>query len=52
MANAIVSHTGKFVEQHGVLVNPTGYQNVLIVTGALYIVALLLSVFLVKPVKK
>lgn len=56
MASYIVNHTGKFIEQqHGnlvVLVNPTGYQNVLIVTGALYIVSLLLSVFLVKPVKK
>ena len=56
MANAIVSHTGKFIEQHHgdlvVSVNPTGYQNVLIVTGALYIIALLLSVFFVNPIKK
>ena len=52
MANAIVQKTGQFVELHGIKVNPTGYQHVLIVTGALYIVALCLSVFLVKPTKK
>ena len=52
MANAIVQRTGQFVELHGIKVNPTGYQHVLIVTGALYIVALCLSVFLVKPTKK
>ena len=33
---------------HGVRVNPTGYQTVLYVTGALYCVALLLSLFLVR----
>ncbi len=32
-----------------ILVNPTGYQNVLYVTIALYAVALLLSIFFVKP---
>jgi OFA family oxalate/formate antiporter-like MFS transporter len=53
MANYIVSHSGNFVPNaQGVLVNPTGYQNVLYVTGALYIVALLLCLFLVKPTKK
>ena len=52
MANAIVQRTGEFVELHGIKVNPTGYQHVLIVTGCLYIVALCLSVFLVKPTKK
>ncbi|EID84944.1 Major Facilitator Superfamily protein [Treponema sp. JC4] len=52
MANAIVQRTGEFVELHGIKVNPTGYQHVLIVTGALYIVALCLSLFLVKPTKK
>lgn len=52
MANAIVQKTGQFVELHGIKVNPTGYQHVLIVTGCLYIVALCLSVFLVKPTKK
>ena len=52
MANAIVKHTGEFIEVHGISANPTGYQNVLIVTGALYIVALCLSLFFVKPVNK
>ena len=52
IANAIVTHTGEFIEVHGVKVNPTGYQNVLIFTGCLYIVALCLSVFFVKPMKK
>lgn len=52
MANAIVQKTGQFVELHGINVNPTGYQHVLIVTGTLYIVALCLSLFLVKPTKK
>ncbi|MCR5172353.1 MAG: MFS transporter [Treponema sp.] len=53
MANYIVSHTGEFfTNAQGVSVNPTGYQNVLYVTGALYIVALLLCLFLVKPTKK
>lgn len=51
LANAIVTHTGKFIEVHGVSVNPTGYQNVLIVTGCLYLVALVLSLFFVKPIK-
>lgn len=31
-------------------VNPTGYQKVLFVTCALYIVALLISIFVIKPV--
>ena len=52
MANAIVQKTGEFIELHGVKVNPVGYQNVLIVTGCLYIVALCLSLFLVRPMKK
>lgn len=52
MANAIVSHTGKYIEINGISVNPTGYQNVLIVTGCLYAVALALSLFLVKPIKQ
>ena len=52
MANAIVNKTGEYVEIHGVKVNPTGYQNVLIVTGALYFLALCLSIFFVKPIKK
>lgn len=52
MANWIVNHFGEVVEVHGVEVNPTGYQTVLLVTIALYIVALILSMVFVKPVKK
>ena len=52
MANWIVNHFGEVVEVHGVEVNPTGYQTVLLVTIALYIVALILSLVFVKPVKK
>ena len=52
MASFIVNHTGEFIEVNGVRANPAGYQNVLIVTGALYVVALLLSVFLVKKTVK
>lgn len=50
IATLIVSKTGNFIEDaHGNLVNPIGYQNVLYFTIVLYIVALLLSLFLVKP---
>ena len=52
MASFIVNHTGSFIDVHGVKANPEGYQNVLYVTLALYAVALLLSLFLVKPTKK
>ncbi len=52
MASFIVNHFGNPVEHNGIMVNPTGYQNVLIVTLALYAVALCLSLFLVKPTKK
>ena len=52
MASAIVNHSGKFMEVHGVMVNPVGYQNVLYVTLALYIVSLCLSLFLVRPTKR
>ena len=52
MASAIVNHSGSFIEVHGVKVNPVGYQNVLYVTLALYIVSLCLSLFLVRPTKK
>ncbi len=51
LANWIVEHTGEKVEVHGILVNPAGYQNVLYVTIGLYIVALLISIFLVRPMK-
>ncbi len=52
MANWIVNHFGEVIEVHGVEVNPTGYQTVLLVTIALYIVALILSMVFVKPIKK
>ena len=55
VATYIVNHTGEFVE-HGVdaagkaiKVNPVGYQNVLFFTIALYIIALILCLVLVKP---
>ncbi|MBD5491197.1 MAG: OFA family MFS transporter [Lachnospiraceae bacterium] len=50
VASLIVSHTGSYFEDaHGNLINPVGYQNVLYFTIVLYIIALLLSLFLVKP---
>ena len=52
LANFIVNKFGKIIEVNGYPVNPTGYQTVLYVTIALYIVALLLSMFFVKPTKK
>lgn len=60
MATWIVNHFGKVVEiEHKladgtvemISVNPTGYQYVLYATGALYIVALLICLFMVKPSK-
>ena len=52
MATYIVNHFGTPEDHGGVMVNPTGYQMVLYVTGVLYIVALLLSLFLVKKSDK
>lgn len=52
LANWIVSHFGEEIEVGGNLVNPVGYQTVLYVTLALYIVALVLSMVFVKPVDK
>ena len=52
LASWIVKHFGKEIEISGNIVNPTGYQTVLYVTIALYIVALLLSVFFVKTPEK
>ena len=52
MASFIVNHTGEFIDVHGVQANPTGYQNVLVVTAILYGVALCLSLFLVRPMAK
>ena len=49
LASFIVNHTGEFVDDGlGHSINPVGYQNVLYVTAALYVVALLISIILVK----
>ena len=52
LATWIVNHFGNVVEVDGNMVNPAGYQYVLYVTAALYIVALVLSIVLVRPVAK
>lgn len=52
IANYIVSKTEPIEIAPNVLVNPTGYQNVLYFTIALYCISLLLSLFLVKSCKK
>lgn len=57
MATYIVNHYGKFDKEVKVgdetfMVNPVGYQTVLYVTIALYIVALLLCLLLVRPTDK
>ena len=52
LATWIVNNFGEAVEVGGYTVNPTGYQMVLYVALGLYVVALLLSIFFVKPVKK
>ena len=46
VATYIVNHTGTFAEDtSGKMVNPTGYQNVLLFTAALYIIAMLICMF-------
>ncbi len=52
LATWIVNHFGESTVIDGYTVNPVGYQTVLYVTLALYVVAMLLSVLFVKPVKK
>ena len=52
LSSWIVNHFGEEVNIGGNMVNPTGYQTVLYVTIALYIVAFILSLVFVKPVKK
>ena len=51
MANWIVNCFGKEVTVAGNVVNPTGYQTVLYVTLALYLVAFIISMVFIKPVK-
>ncbi len=53
IATLIVSNTGNFIEDsHGNMINPIGYQNVLYFTIVLYIIAFLISLFMVKPYKE
>lgn len=52
LSNWIVNQFGKIEVIGGETVNPTGYQAVLLATIALYAVALLISVFLIRPVGK
>ncbi len=52
LASAIVKHSGEEIVIDGNTVNPTGYQNVLYATIALYIIALVLCMVLVKPSDK
>lgn len=53
MANWIVNQfKDQEREVHGVMVNPVGYQHVLYATIALYIIALIICLVLVKPTDK
>ncbi|MBQ8528024.1 MAG: MFS transporter [Lachnospiraceae bacterium] len=52
LATWIVNNFGEEIEVAGNTVNPVGYQTVLYVTLALYIVALVLSLVFVKPTDK
>lgn len=49
LANWIVNHFGEVVEVDGNMVNPVGYQTVLLVTIVLYVIAFILSMVFVKP---
>ena len=53
VASLIVNKVGSFVDDgHGNMINPEGYQAVLYLTLALYVVALLISVFVVDKKEK
>lgn len=53
VATFIVNHVGTpFDDGHGNMINPEGYQAVLYLTVVLYIIALLISIFLVDSGKK
>ncbi len=53
VASLIVNKVGSFVDDgHGNMINPEGYQAVLYLTIILYVVALLISVFLVDKKEK
>ena len=51
LSNWIVEKFGTAIDdEHGGTINPSGYQYVLYATIALYIIALLISLFIVRPV--
>lgn len=53
LASWIVNNFGTMVDDgHGNMINPVGYQTVLYVTGALYVISLLISVFMVRSSKE
>ena len=52
MAAFIVKHSGQYVTIDGYESNPIGYQNVLYVTGVLYLVSLIISYTLVGKKKE
>lgn len=52
LATFIVNKTNQWVTIDGYELSPAGYQNVLYVTGVLYIVALIICFIFVKPPKK
>ena len=52
LANWIVSNFGETVTVDGIAVNPTGYQTVIYVVAALYVVALLISFIFVRRAKE
>lgn len=53
IAGLIVNHVGEFTDDgHGNRINPQGYQSVLYLTVVLYVIALLVSIFLVKGHKE
>lgn len=48
IATYIVNHSGQFIDDgHGNQINPAGYQNVLLFTIVLYVIALLISIFII-----
>ena len=49
LATWIVNHVGQKVDVGGYMVNPAGYQTVLLVTLSLYVVAFVISMVMVKP---
>jgi len=53
LATFIVNHSGSFIQDaQGNLINPVGYQNVLLVVAVLFVIALLISIFMVRDNKK